>query len=65
MYPTFSCGRTSPKLSKRLDAGEETRNALDYAVWMNWKEDQGVEGRSCIMQIIKEEWKNIKPRVLR
>ena len=25
----------------------------------------GVEGRSCIMQIIKEEWKNIKPSVLR
>ena len=38
---------------------EVTRNALEYAVGMNWREGQGVEGRSCIMRIIKEEWKNI------
>ena len=32
---------------------------------MNWREDQGVEGRICILRIIKEEWKNVKPSVLR
>ena len=32
---------------------------------MNWREDQGVEGRRCILGIIKEEWKNVKPSVLR
>ena len=44
---------------------EKTRNVLEDTVGMNWREDQGVEGRSCIMQIIKEDWKNIKPSVLR
>ena len=44
---------------------EETRNALDKAVGTNWREDQGVEGRSYIMRIIKEEWRNIKPSRLR
>ena len=44
---------------------EETRNALEKAEGTNWREDQGVEGRSCIMRIIKEEWKNITPSILR
>ena len=44
---------------------EETRNVLEYAVGMNLREDQGVEGRRCILRIVKEEWKNVKPSVLR
>ena len=48
-----------------LTPDEETRNTLEYAVGMNWREDQGVEGRRCILQIIKEEWKTVKPSVLR
>ena len=41
-----------------------TRNTLDYAAGMNWREDQGVEGISCILQLITEEWKKIKPSIL-
>ena len=44
---------------------EETRKTLEYTVGINWREDQGVEGRRCILQIIKEEWRNVKPSVLR
>ena len=44
---------------------EETRNAPEKGVGTNWREDQGVEGRSYIMRIIKEEWRNIKPSILR
>ena len=32
-----------------LTPDEETRNALEKAVGISWREDQGVEGRSCIM----------------
>ena len=32
---------------------EEKRNALEYVVGMKWREDQGVEGRRCILGIIK------------
>ena len=44
---------------------EETRNALEKAVGTNWREDQGVKGKSYTMRIIKEEWRNIKPIRLR
>ena len=44
---------------------EETRNALEKVVGTNWREDQGVEGRIYIMWVIKEEWRNIKPSILR
>ena len=42
-----------------LTPDEETRHALEKVVGMNWREDQGVEERSYIMRIIKEEWRNI------
>ena len=32
---------------------------------MNWRENQGVEGKSYIMLLIKEEWRNKKPSILR
>ena len=44
---------------------EETRKAQEKVVGTNWREDQGVEGRSYIMRIIKEEWKKHKPILLR
>ena len=43
---------------------EETRLALEEGVGANWREDQGVVGRSYILRIIKEEWGNIKTSVL-
>ena len=44
---------------------EEARNVLEKAAGTNWRKDQGVEGRSYIMGIIKEEWRNIKLSRLR
>ena len=44
---------------------KETRHALEKGVGTNWREDQGVVGRSYIMGIIKEEWGNIKPSFLK
>ena len=31
----------------------------------NWREDQGVVGRSYILRIIQEGWRNLKPSFLR
>ena len=32
---------------------------------ITWREDQRAEGIKCNLRIIKEEWKNLKPSVLR
>ena len=44
---------------------EETRRTLEEGLGASWREDQGVAGRSYILRIIKEEWGNLKPSVLR
>ena len=44
---------------------EDTRHILEERVEASWREDQGVVGRSYILRIIKEEWGNLKPSVLR
>ena len=30
-----------------------------------WREDKGEEGRKCLLRIIKEEWKSVKPSIPR
>ena len=44
---------------------EETRAVLESCGGMAWREDTGEEGRKSIQQVIKEEWKSVKPSVLR
>ena len=50
---------------RNLRPEKETREALESCGVIAWREDKGEEGRKCILQIIKEEWKSVKPSVLR
>ena len=49
--------------NSRPDA--ETRDALESCGGAAWREDKWEEGRKCILQIIKEEGKSVKPSLLR
>ena len=44
---------------------EETRAVLESCGEIAWREDTGEEGRKSFLRVIKEEWKSVKPRVLR
>ena len=65
MYLTFSGAGTIQSYQRDSTPVEGTRNALEKDLGTNCREHQGVEGRSYIMRIIKEEWRNIKPSRLR
>ena len=44
---------------------EGTREVLESCGGISWREDTGEAGRKCILRLIKEEWKSVKPSVLR
>ena len=43
----------------------ETKDILEFWGGENWREDKGEEMQRCILVIVKEEWKILKPSILR
>ena len=64
MYPTFSGGRTSPKLSKRLDTRRRDKKRPRAYCRDELEIRPGCRGKKMHSANQEEEWKNIKPSVL-
>ena len=50
---------------QNLRPDEETRGVLESCGGEALREDMGKEGRKCILRIVREEWKSLKPSLLR